>query len=101
MELGPGPTGAGADQGHIGSSQIMSLPAASTLGPLSALSLPLPDRAMIAPSQASAVTSASNAFEEVPDGFNFGPEFFGIESWSALSHGWADIGQFPGSGGIS
>lgn len=46
----------------------------------------------VAPSQASAVTSASNAFEEVADEFNFGPELFGLESWAAFSHGWAEIG---------
>jgi len=54
--------------------------------------------AAVAPSQASAVTTGSNAFEELPDGLNFGPEFFGIESWSALSHGWADMGHFSGGG---
>jgi hypothetical protein len=99
------------------------------MSPMTALSLPLASAggssraAGVAPSQASAVTSASNAFEEVPDELNFnflGPELFGMESWLALSppplpttpmtvqpmqpmQGWGDMaGGFPpGGGGIS
>ncbi len=97
MELAPASTP--VDQARVGSSQLGL--AATALSPMTGLSLPMTERATVAPSQASVVTSASNAFEEVADGFNFGPEFFGMESWSALSHGWAaDIGPFPG-GGIS
>ncbi|KAG7288430.1 hypothetical protein NEMBOFW57_004781 [Staphylotrichum longicolle] len=92
MELAP--ASARTDQGHAGSSQMPL--SATTLSPIAGLSLPVTERAMVAPSQASAVTSASNAFEEVADGFNFGPEFFGMESWSALSHGWTDLGPFSG-----
>ena len=69
--------------------------------PMAGLSLPttetaIPAAAGPALSQASAVTSTSNAFEEVADGLNFGPDFFGMDSWS--SYGWGDIGHFPGNG---
>lgn len=87
----PGPE----EQSHVGS---VPMPPPAMMSPLAALSLPMTEAAIPAPSQASAVTSASNAFEEVANELNFGPELFGMESWSALSHGWADIGQFPGHG---
>jgi len=88
------------DQAMVGPAQM---PPPTSISPMAALSLPMAEgtihgSAAVAPSQASAVTSASNAFEELPDGLNFGPEFFGMESWSALSHSWADIGNFSGSG---
>ncbi|KAK4139223.1 poly polymerase catalytic domain-containing protein [Dichotomopilus funicola] len=104
--LGPTPSGATpVDQVSVGS---MQMPPPSSLGPIaSALNIPMPEaagpgqgaaNAGVAPSQASAITTGSNAFEELPDALNFGPEFFGMESWSALSHGWADIGHFTGTG---
>jgi poly [ADP-ribose] polymerase len=71
---------------------------------MAALSLPMTEAAIPASavgpalSQASAVTSTSNAFEEVADGLNFGPDFFGMDSWSAFPHGWGDIGHFSGNG---
>ncbi|KAL2134722.1 hypothetical protein VTI74DRAFT_11042 [Chaetomium olivicolor] len=97
----PTPTPRPADQTHAGPVQL-ALPT-TTMSPMSALSLPMTDPAIaataprVAPSQASAVTSASNAFEEVADGLNFGPEFFGLDPWAALSYGWPDMGQFPGT----
>ncbi|KAK4245549.1 poly polymerase catalytic domain-containing protein [Corynascus novoguineensis] len=89
------------DQTILGSVQMPPPTSASPIA--GALSLPMAEGAVhgtaaVAPSQASAVTTGSNAFEELPDGLNFGPEFFGIESWSALSHGWADMGHFSGGG---
>ncbi|KAK4153633.1 poly polymerase catalytic domain-containing protein [Chaetomidium leptoderma] len=83
-----------------GSVQMPPPPTTTTLSPMAALQLPMAEGSVsgpaVAPSQASAVTSASNAFEEVAGGLNFGPEFFGMDSWSSFS-AWAD---FPG-GGIS
>ncbi|SPQ24965.1 a4c9294c-b8ae-4710-824c-1013a23cc333 [Thermothielavioides terrestris] len=88
----------------------MTLPA-TTLSPMAGLGLSMAETAMpvaaataaatagVAPSQASATTSASNAFEEVADEFNFGPELFGMESWSAFSHGW--MTEMGGSSSIS
>lgn len=105
--LGPTPSGAApVDQVSVGS---MQMPPPSSLGPIAAaLNLPMPEAAGpaqqgtantgVPPSQASAITTGSNAFEELPDALNFGPEFFGMESWSALSHSWADIGHFTGTG---
>jgi poly [ADP-ribose] polymerase len=81
----------------------MQMPPPASISPMAALSLPMAaesaghgSTAGIAPSQASAVTSGSNAFEELPDGLNFGPEFFGMDSWASFT-GWPDIGQFPTS----
>ncbi|AEO55796.1 hypothetical protein MYCTH_2132970 [Thermothelomyces thermophilus ATCC 42464] len=81
----------------------VQMPPPASVSPMAGLNLPLAEGAIqgtapVAPSQASGVTSGSNAFEELPEGLYFGPEFFGIESWSALPHGWADIGHFSGSG---
>ncbi|KAK4120960.1 PARP-domain-containing protein [Parathielavia appendiculata] len=115
--LGPVPPRAvpsPADQTHAHESSMQMPPpptTTTTVSPMAQVTLSLPPMtgtsssrpalAGVAPSQASAVTSGSNAFEELPDGLNFGPnfgpEFFGIESWSALSQGWTDLGQFPGS----
>jgi len=75
----------GTTQPSVGS---MQMPPPSSISPMAALSLPMAAEsaahsgtAGVAPSQASAVTSGSNAFEELPDGLNFGPEFFGMDSW--------------------
>ncbi|KAK4234607.1 hypothetical protein C8A03DRAFT_37624 [Achaetomium macrosporum] len=86
------------DQTHAGAVPPMTLPTPN-LSPMAALNLPMADAVMpaaprVAPSEASAVTSGSNAFEEVADGLNFGPELFGLDSWSV----WADIQHFPGGG---
>lgn len=90
----------GTTQPSVGS---MQMPPPSSISPMAALSLPMAadsathgGAAGVAPSQASAVTSGSNAFEELPDGLNFGPEFFGMDSWASFT-GWPDIGQFPTS----
>jgi poly [ADP-ribose] polymerase len=113
----PAPLGAPAptapspvEQARAASVSMPPPPPATTMGSMVPLSLSMtgssrPTLPGVAPSQASAVTSASNAFEELPDGLNFGPnfgpEFFGIESWSALSHGWTDLGQqFHGTGSL-
>lgn len=110
------PAAASADTPYLGHSMphgehhMQAVPMAVPVGmpgitvapsPMAAsLSLPMADATLAAPvarSHVSAVTSTSNAFEEAPDGFNFGLELFGADSWSALSHGWADMAQFPGS----
>ncbi|KAK4113674.1 hypothetical protein N656DRAFT_707047 [Canariomyces notabilis] len=73
--------------------------AAPTIGSTAAGSVPMTETlvASAAPaSQASVGTSASNAFEEIADGFNFGPDLFGPESLSAFP-GWSTMGHFPGS----
>lgn len=75
----------------------------TTLSPMTALNMPVADPQVAAavppapPSQTSAMTGASNAFEETADGFIFGPEMFGVDSWPALSHGWTNMTQFPGT----
>ncbi|GAB1313792.1 hypothetical protein MFIFM68171_04002 [Madurella fahalii] len=68
--------------------------------PIDPLGLPMAETVMpsVAPaSQTSVGTSASNAFEEVADGLNFGSEWFGPESWSVFSPGWSNFGHFPGT----
>ncbi|KAK4160595.1 hypothetical protein QBC43DRAFT_325250 [Cladorrhinum sp. PSN259] len=53
--------------------------------------------APVAPSHASAVTTGSNAFEEVMmEGLNFGPELYGLD-WSAFSNGWPNSAHYPGN----
>jgi poly [ADP-ribose] polymerase len=85
---------------HMQAASVQMPMGATTMSPMTALSLPMADTSLdplAARSQASVGTSASNAFEEVADGLNFGPEMFGAESWSALSLGWADMGHFTSS----
>jgi poly [ADP-ribose] polymerase len=107
----PAPSGPSpVEQARATSVSMPPPPPATTMGAMVPLSLSMagssrPALAGVAPSQASAVTSASNAFEELPDGLNFGPnfgpDFFGIESWPALSQGWPELGQqFHGTGSI-
>lgn len=70
------------------------------VNPIDPLSLPVVETVMpgAAPaSQTSVGTSASNAFEEVTDGLNFGSELFGAEPWSVFSPGWSSLGHFPGN----
>jgi poly [ADP-ribose] polymerase len=95
----PTPNPTPSNQTSAGS---MQMPPPASISPMAALTLPMAAEsaahgtAGVAPSQASAVTSGSNAFEELPDGLNFGPEFFGMDSWASFA-GWPDITQFPTS----
>ncbi|KAK3985733.1 hypothetical protein QBC44DRAFT_334485 [Cladorrhinum sp. PSN332] len=81
--------------------QVPMLPPPTTSASMPPFSMAMPDSvvaaAPVAPSQASAMTTGSNAFEEVMmEGLNFGPELYGLD-WSTFSNGWANPGHFPGN----
>ncbi|KAK4230293.1 sterol uptake control protein 2 [Podospora fimiseda] len=78
-------------------------PQPTTGASMPSFSMGIPDTvipAPVAPSHASAVTTGSNAFEEViMEGLNFGfggPELYALD-WSTFSNGWANPTHFPGN----
>ncbi|KAK3325092.1 hypothetical protein B0H66DRAFT_110220 [Apodospora peruviana] len=73
-------------------------PGTVTMAPPAAIISNTAVPASVAPSQASAVTSGSNAFQEALEGINFGPELFGSDSW-AWNNDWLNTpaaGNFVG-----